>query len=217
MIIVLFGAPGAGKGTVAERLSEHYGIPHVSTGDLLRAEFAKKTAVGKKIRDFIDAGLLVPDDVIVEIVRKRIGRRDCSNGFLLDGFPRTVEQARELGVIAGERGEVVKVFDMEVPEEVIVKRLCARRICPKCGAIYNLEFKPPKKDNTCDVCGAALVHRSDDRDEIIRVRLREYEKRTKPVLDYYEKKKVVFRVSGLDSSEVVEKIIEKLGPPAGRV
>ncbi|MCX6767400.1 MAG: adenylate kinase [Candidatus Micrarchaeota archaeon] len=207
MIIVLFGAPGVGKGTVAEILCRRYGIPHVSTGDILRTHIAKKTEAGEKIREFVDAGFLVPDEIVTEVVRDRVGKTDCAKGFLLDGFPRTVEQARELDKIAAERGEKIHVFNIDVPEDVIVRRLCARRICPKCGAIYNLEFRPPKKDMLCDCCGAALAHRHDDRDEIIKVRLREYGKMTKPVLDYYGKKGMAAHASGLYSEEVINKIV----------
>jgi len=207
----LFGAPGVGKGTIAVRLSVEMGMVHVSTGDILREELAKKTDVGEKVREFLDSGLLVPDDIVLDLLKKKMGR-DRGRGFVFDGFPRTVDQAKELDGLAAECGqEISHVFNIVVPEDIVVKRLCSRRICPKCGAIYNTEFKPPKKDMVCDVCGSGLVHRSDDRDEVIRVRLHEYGKKTRAVLEYYEKRKLVSQLSGVDGEELFRRISPLVG------
>jgi len=212
MILLLFGAPGAGKGTLAEMLTKHYKLPHVSTGDLLRYHLSKGTEIGRKAKEYMDAGLLVPDDVVLEILEEKMDEKACHGGYILDGFPRTVEQAEALDEMLEERGaKIAHVFNIDVPRDVIVKRLCSRRVCSKCGAIYNVEFKPPKKEGVCDCCGAPLMQRSDDTDEVIRKRLAEYESKTKPVLDYYQEKGLVRTVKGTDSNELFGKIVGIVG------
>jgi len=212
MILLLFGAPGAGKGTLAEMLTKHYKLPHVSTGDLLRYHLSKGTEIGTKAKEYMDAGLLVPDDVVLEILEEKMLEKACHGGYILDGFPRTVEQAEALDEMMEERSvKISHVFNIDVPQAVIVKRLCARRVCSKCGTIYNVEFKPPKKEGVCDVCGAPLMHRSDDKDDVIRKRLAEYESKTRPVLDYYQKKNLVRTVKGTDSVEMFGKIVDIVG------
>ena len=193
MKLILLGAPGAGKGTQAEIISEHLSIPTISTGNIIRAALKAQTEMGIKAKEFIDKGLLVPDDVVIGIVKERLKEDDCKNGFILDGFPRTVPQAEaldEMGI------EIDKVIDIQVPDEKIVQRLSGRRVCSGCGASYHLLYKKPEKDGVCNLCGAQLVQRTDDREETVLERLKIYHEQTEPLVDYYTKKNKLVAVEG---------------------
>ena len=185
MKLILLGAPGAGKGTQAEVICNHLSIPAISTGNIIRAALKEQTEMGLKAKDYIDKGLLVPDDVVIGIIKDRLKEDDCKNGFILDGFPRTVPQAEaldEMGI------EIDKVIDIEVPDERIVSRMSGRRVCGGCGASYHLEYKKPKQDGVCDSCGGQLVQRADDKAETVLDRLKVYHEQTEPLVDYYKNK-----------------------------
>ena len=185
MNLILLGAPGAGKGTQAEKICEKLGIPAISTGNMLREAMANGTEMGLKAKSFIDAGKLVPDEVVIGIIRERLQADDCKNGFILDGFPRTIPQAEALDAM-GVR--IDRVIDIEVPDEKIAARLSGRRVCLKCGATYHTEYKKPKTEGVCDVCGDKLVQRKDDMPETVLDRLKTYHEHTEPLKDYYAKK-----------------------------
>ena len=185
MNLILLGAPGAGKGTQAEKICEKLGIPAISTGNMLREAMANGTEMGLKAKSFIDAGKLVPDEVVIGIIRERLQADDCKNGFILDGFPRTIPQAEALDA-TGVR--IDRVIDIEVPDEKIAARLSGRRVCLKCGATYHTEYKKPKTEGVCDVCGDKLVQRKDDMPETVLDRLKTYHEQTEPLKDYYAKK-----------------------------
>lgn len=187
MRLILLGAPGAGKGTQAEIISEKYGIPQISTGAILRAAIAEKTPLGQKVEQIIQAGELVPDDVVVSLVRERIAKPDCEKGFILDGFPRTIPQAEALDEMLAEMGIGIDLaVSLEVPEEKIVARMSGRRTCGKCGATYHVLYKPSAKGEFCEKCGAELTIRADDREEVVRDRLAVYEQKTAPLKNYYD-------------------------------
>lgn len=193
MKLILLGAPGAGKGTQAEVISEHLSIPTISTGNIIRAALKAQTEMGIKAKEFIDKGLLVPDDVVIGIVRERLKEDDCKNGFILDGFPRTVPQAQALDDMGIE---IDKVIDIQVPDEKIVQRLSGRRVCGGCGASYHLLYKKPEKDGVCNHCGAQLVQRSDDKEETILERLKVYHEQTEPLVEFYKNKNKLTVVEG---------------------
>ena len=193
MKLILLGAPGAGKGTQAEIISEHLSVPAISTGNIIRAALKAQTEMGIKAKEFIDKGLLVPDDVVIGIVRDRLKEDDCKNGFILDGFPRTVPQAQALDDMGIE---IDKVIDIHVPDEKIVQRLSGRRVCSGCGASYHLLYKKPEKDGVCNSCGAQLVQRTDDREETVLERLKIYHEQTEPLVEYYRKKNKLVVVEG---------------------
>lgn len=193
MKLILLGAPGAGKGTQAEIISERLSVPTISTGNIIRAALKAQTEMGIKAKEFIDKGLLVPDDVVIGIVRDRLKEDDCKNGFILDGFPRTVPQAQALDDMGIE---IDKVIDIQVPDEKIVQRLSGRRVCSGCGASYHLLYKKPEKDGVCNLCGAQLVQRTDDREETVLERLKIYHEQTEPLVDYYRKKNKLVVVEG---------------------
>lgn len=193
MKLILLGAPGAGKGTQAEIISEHLSVPAISTGNIIRAALKAQTEMGIKAKEFIDKGLLVPDDVVIGIVRDRLEEDDCKNGFILDGFPRTVPQAQALDDMGIE---IDKVIDIQVPDEKIVQRLSGRRVCSGCGASYHLLYKKPEKDGVCNSCGEQLVQRTDDREETVLERLKVYHEQTEPLVDYYRKKNKLVVVEG---------------------
>lgn len=193
MKLILLGAPGAGKGTQAEIISERLSVPTISTGNIIRAALKAQTEMGVKAKEFIDKGLLVPDDVVIGIVRDRLKEDDCKNGFILDGFPRTVPQAQALDDMGIE---IDKVIDIQVPDEKIVQRLSGRRVCSGCGASYHLLYKKPEKDGVCNSCGAQLVQRTDDREETVLERLKVYHEQTEPLVDYYRKKNKLVVVEG---------------------
>ena len=202
--LVIFGPPGSGKGTQSKLISELYGIPHISTGDIFRDEMARGSRLGRLAEEYISKGLLVPDEVVVEMVRERLLREDCKPGFILDGFPRTLRQAEELDRILEELGgRLDAVINLVVDEEEVVRRITLRRVCSVCGAIYHLEFNPPKRPGVCDRCGGKLYQREDDTEEVVRKRLEVYRTQTEPILRYYREKGLVRDVDGNPSIEEV--------------
>ncbi len=211
MKLVIMGPQGSGKGTYASRLSPVLGVPNVSTGVLCREEAAKGTELGKKIKEIMDRGGLQPDEVIIEMLKNRIKKDDCKKGFILDGFPRTLKQAEELEKII----KLDYVINLVVPQWVLLKRMSLRVTCEKCGEIYNLGYLKPKVEGICDKCGGKLIQRDDDKEEAIRKRLKEYEEKTKPLIDYYKNKDILLNISN-DKIEtppeiVVDKILIALG------
>ncbi len=199
MRIILLGAPGSGKGTVADRIEEACGFPKVSTGDLLRDAVREGTPAGLRAREFMESGGLVPDGLVLELLRERIARPDCAAGYTLDGFPRTRAQAESLDRVAPDAAEVV--FEIRAAEATLVERLAFRRVCPTCHAIYNMKRKPPRRDEVCDNDGTPLEHRPDDRPEVVRRRLEVYRELTAPVVDYYAARGVLHPVDGDGSPE----------------
>jgi len=186
--IIMLGPPGAGKGTQAKKLSASFGIPQISTGDMLREAVKKGTDLGRLAKSYMDAGGLVPDEVVIGIVRERLAASDCDRGFILDGFPRTIPQAEALDQVTRDLGRPIgRVVSLEVEEKDLVERLCGRRTCTACGAMFHVRFNPPRKDGVCDACGGTLVQRDDDREETIRARLAKYREATAPLIDYYRK------------------------------
>jgi len=181
MKLVIFGPPSAGKGTQAQKLSKKYGIPQIATGDLLREHVAKKTSIGLKVKAILDAGKLGPDDLIVEIIKDRVSRPDCGNGYLLDGFPRTMNQAKELEKMT----DVDLVLNIVVDHKALIERAVGRRICPKCAAVYHVKSNPPKKLGVCDKCGSSLVQRDDDKEETVQKRLKVYQEQTAPLIEHF--------------------------------
>lgn len=186
MGIILLGPPGAGKGTQAKKLTGEFSIPQISTGDMLREAVKNGTELGKKAKGFMDAGGLVPDEVVIGIVKERLAAADCAKGFILDGFPRTIPQAQALDRVTKELGKEIRfVLSLEVDQNELMERLCGRRTCTGCGAMFHVKFNPPKAAGKCDKCGTALIQRDDDREETITARLANYNKATAPLLDYY--------------------------------
>lgn len=213
MKIIMLGAPGAGKGTQAKKLSEKYGIPHISTGDIFRANIKNGTELGKKAKTYMDQGLLVPDELTVDLVIDRVGQDDCKDGYILDGFPRTIPQAECLDAALEKRGEKVDfAINVEVPDENIVNRMSGRRACVGCGATYHIKYNPTKVDGVCDACGEKLVLRDDDKPETVQKRLGVYHDQTQPLIDYYTKSGVLKEVDGtVDMEDVFQAIVEILG------
>jgi adenylate kinase len=208
MRIVLLGAPGAGKGTQAKKLVEAYGIPQVSTGDILREAVAQGTALGKEAKAYMDRGELVPDTVVLGLVKERLVQPDCQRGFILDGFPRNTAQAEALdGLLKELQMPLQAAISVEVPFEDLMKRLTGRRTCRGCGQMYNIYFSPPQKEGVCDKCGGELYQRDDDREETIRRRLEVYEAKTAPLIQYYEGKGILKRIQGTGS---IEEIFQRL-------
>lgn len=210
--IVLLGPPGAGKGTHAKILSERYEIPHISTGDLLRSQIHGGTALGKRAKSFIDSGKLVPDEVVVEMVRGRLENPDVAKGFILDGFPRTVEQAKTLNEMLEERKMPLNlVLEFNTSERVIIDRLSGRRTCANCNANYHVRNIPPKREGICDVCGGSLTQRKDDQPETIRKRLKVYQDQTAPLIEFYKKQKLLRAVNGdLEIEPLQEELVQNL-------
>jgi adenylate kinase len=197
MNLVLMGLPGAGKGTQAEKIVEKYGIPHISTGDMFRAAIKESTELGLQAKSFMDQGNLVPDEVTIGIVRERLSKEDCAEGFLLDGFPRTVAQAEALENILSDLNKKIDyVINIDVDQEFLMERLTGRRICKSCGSTYHLVFNPPTKDGVCDRCGGELYQRADDNAETVQNRLEVNQKQTKPLLDFYEGKGYLRNING---------------------
>ncbi len=187
MGIILLGPPGAGKGTQAKKLTEAFSIPQISTGDMLREAVKAGTELGKRAKSFMDAGGLVPDEVVIGIVKERLSAPDCGEGFILDGFPRTIPQAEALDRVTGELGKEIRfVLSLDVDRKELMERLCGRRTCTACGAMYHVAFHPPKAPGKCDKCGGPLIQRDDDKEETIKNRLVNYNKATAPLLDYYK-------------------------------
>ena len=213
MKIIMLGAPGAGKGTQAKRIAEKYQIPHISTGDIFRSNIKEGTELGMKAKQFMDQGLLVPDEVTIGMLLDRIHQDDCEKGYVLDGFPRTIPQAESLTAALEENGEAIDfALDVEVPDANIVNRMAGRRACLKCGATYHTEFAAPKKEGICDKCGSELVLRDDDKPETVQKRLEVYHEQTHPLIDYYKKKGVLHAIDGTLSMETVFKnIVDILG------
>lgn len=211
MRLILLGPPGAGKGTQAAVLSEELKIPHISTGDIFRANIKGGTPLGLLARSYIDSGKLVPDDVTVDIVGSRLKDDDCKNGFIMDGFPRTIPQAQLFDKMLDERNTAIDaVINITADDSVIIKRLSGRRMCP-CGKIYHMESNPPKTEGICDVCGSRLYIRDDDKEETIRERLRTYHQQTSPLVDYYQKKGLLMDFDGTKPKEVTTReILESL-------
>lgn len=197
MNLVLMGLPGAGKGTQAERIVDDYGIPHISTGDMFRAAMKEETQLGLEAKSFIDKGELVPDEVTIGIVRERLGKNDCEQGFLLDGFPRTVAQVEALEDILKDLGRTIDyVINIKVDKDALMERLTGRRICKDCGATYHLVFNPPAKENVCDKCGGELYQRADDNAETVSTRLEVNLKQTEPLLNFYSEKGYLANIDG---------------------
>ena len=213
MKIIMLGAPGAGKGTQAKKIAAKYDIPHISTGDIFRANIKNGTELGNKAKTYMDQGLLVPDELVVDLVVDRVQQDDCKNGYVLDGFPRTIPQAEALDKALAEFGDKIDyAIDVNVPDENIVKRMGGRRACVGCGATYHLVYAPTKTEGICDVCGQQLVLRDDDKPETVKKRLDVYHNQTQPLIEYYKKAGVLAEVDGtLDMEEVFQAIVRILG------
>ena len=199
MKLVVFGPPSAGKGTQAQKLSKQYGIPQVATGDLLRKAVADKTPLGLKIKSYLDQGKLGPDEVIVQLIKERVAKPDCKNGFLLDGFPRTMGQAKELERMT----DIDLVLGIVVDFESLVERAVGRRTCPKCSAVYHIKFNPPMNEGICEKCGSKLIQRDDDKEETVRNRLKVYQEQTAPLVEYYRKKGKLVDIDGSGGIDAV--------------
>jgi adenylate kinase len=213
MRIVLLGGPGSGKGTQAKKLTEIYGIPQISTGDIFRAAVKEGTPMGVKAKGFMDRGELVPDDVVVGVVRERLTKPDLDKGYMLDGFPRTVPQAEALDKILADTGKSIdKAILVDVPDAELMKRLTGRRTCRNsdCGKMYHVMFNPPAADGKCDSCGSELYQRADDSEATIRERLNVYAEQTAPLIDYYEKKSVLAKVAGVGPIEQIFAAMQKI-------
>lgn len=213
MKIIMLGAPGAGKGTQAKRIAQRYGIPHVSTGDIFRANIKNGTELGMKAKAYMDAGNLVPDEITIGMLLDRIHEADCEKGYVLDGFPRTIPQAESLTAALNERGEKMDyAIDVDVPDENIINRMSGRRACLACGATYHIAYNPPKKEGVCDQCGEPLVLRKDDKPETVKNRLEVYHQQTQPLIDYYKKEGILAQVDGTQNmDQVFEDIVKILG------
>jgi adenylate kinase len=208
MNLILLGPPGAGKGTQAERISGLYDIPHISTGDIFRDNLSRGTELGLEAKKYMDRGELVPDEVVIGIVKDRLAAPDCGKGFILDGFPRTVAQADALKKMLGDLGRPLDhVLNIAVPDGVVVERLTARRTCSSCGTNYNLLFNPPQEEGRCDKCGGELYQRDDDSEKTVRKRLEEYHRKTKPLIDYYREEGLLRDIEG---SAGMEEVLESI-------
>ncbi|GGJ92986.1 adenylate kinase [Lentibacillus kapialis] len=209
MNLILMGLPGAGKGTQADKINETYHIPHISTGDMFRLAIKEGTELGQKAKEYMDQGALVPDDVTTGIVKERLGKEDCKDGFLLDGFPRTVAQAESLQTLLEEMGESIDyVLHVEVPEDDLVERLAGRRICPTCGATYHVTHNPPQKEGICDNDGTELIQREDDQAETVKNRLSVNLEQMKPLLNFYHHKGCLVKIDGDQEIDQVFKDIQ---------
>lgn len=213
MKIIMLGAPGAGKGTQAKKIAAKYSIPHISTGDIFRANIKNGTELGTKAKGYMDQGLLVPDELTVDLVVDRIKQDDCQNGYVLDGFPRTIPQAEALDKALTELGEKLDyAIDVDVPDENIVNRMAGRRACVGCGATYHLKYAPTKVEGKCDTCNQDLILREDDKPETVQNRLHVYHEQTQPLIDYYNKMGILKTVDGtVDMEDVFRAITEILG------
>lgn len=213
MRIIMLGAPGAGKGTQAKKIAAKYGIPHISTGDIFRANIKNGTELGKKAKSYMDQGMLVPDELTVSLVMDRFQEPDAQKGYVLDGFPRTIPQAESLDEALKKSGSQIDyAVNVDVPDENIINRMSGRRACVKCGATYHLQYAAPKKEGVCDSCGEALILRDDDKPETVQKRLKVYHEQTQPLIDYYAQKKVLKEVDGTQGlDEVFSQITAILG------
>ena len=213
MKIIMLGAPGAGKGTQAKMIAEKYAIPHISTGDIFRANIKNGTELGKEAKKYMDQGKLVPDELTVKILLDRVAQPDCANGYVLDGFPRTIPQAEVLDKALRDLGDKIDyAINVDVPDENIVNRMGGRRACVGCGATYHIKYNAPKVENTCDTCGSDLIIRDDDKPETVQNRLSVYHEQTQPLIDFYEKQGVLKTVDGtVDMKDVFAAIVDILG------
>ena len=209
MKIIMLGAPGAGKGTQAKQIAAKFSIPHISTGDIFRANIKANTELGKKAKEYMDQGMLVPDSLTLELIMDRFTNADCANGYVLDGFPRTIPQAEALTKALADKGEKIDfAINVEVPDESIVNRMSGRRACLTCGATYHIKYNAPTKENVCDTCGAELVLREDDKPETVLKRLSVYHEQTQPLIDYYKNEGVLREVDGTqDMNKVFDDIL----------
>ena len=208
MRLVFFGPPGSGKGTQAIRLSEKMGLPHISLGDMLRMEISQQTEIGKKIKSFMDEGKLVPDSITIELTKVRIQQPDCQNGFIVDGFPRSLAQADAFEQMLKDlKINLDHVVYFQIPVDLVVERLCGRVSCPKCGAVFHLTYNPPKKDGICDRCSAQLIQRTDDNERSIRTRFEVYENQTKPLLERYKNSGLL---ATLDAGQPIDNVFKDL-------
>ncbi|KXA07643.1 MAG: adenylate kinase [Finegoldia magna] len=212
MRLILLGPPGAGKGTQAKRVIEEFDIPHISTGDIFRKNIKEKTELGQKVEGLLAQGKLVPDELTIEIVWDRLDQEDCKNGFLLDGFPRTIPQAEALDEGLAKRGlKLDRVLNIDVDKDSLVKRLSGRRVCPSCGASYHIDNNPTKVDGICDACKTPVIQREDDKEETVLDRIKVYDSQTKPLVDFYNKQDLVFTVDGtLPIDEITNKLVTEL-------
>ena len=211
MRIILIGAPGSGKGTQAENIKQKYPIAHISTGDILRANVKAGTELGKNAKEYMESGKLVPDEVIIAMVKSRLQEPDCKDGFLLDGFPRTKTQAEALDLILKKLGILLDaVVQLDVDDETVIRRLTTRRVCKSCGEIYNVLFKPAKIEGICDKCGGEVIQRNDDIESVIRNRLTVFHEQTAPLIDYYQSKDLLISVDAAGGKDVVLKLLEKM-------
>jgi len=201
--IILLGPPGVGKGTVADKLTKKLNLPHIATGDMLRDNTEKKTPLGIKAKSFMDKGLLVPDEVVIEMVRQRLKQDDCKDGFVLDGFPRTINQAEKIDDLNFD-----EVINLQATDDIIIKRLNNRRVCSKCGSIFHLDYIKPKQEGICDKCNGKLIQREDDKDEAIKERLKVYRSLTEPLISYFKNKGILVEVDGSKTpKEVFESVV----------
>jgi len=203
MKVIMLGAPGAGKGTQAKKLAAKYGIPHISTGDIFRANIKNGTELGAKAKVYMDQGLLVPDELVVDLVVDRFKNPDCENGYVLDGFPRTIPQAKALDEALIKNGDIIEyAIDVDVPDATIINRMAGRRACTNCGGTYHVVTIPPKKEGICDVCSGELVLREDDKPETVKKRLLVYHEQTQPLINYYQSKGILKSVDGTKNMDV---------------
>lgn len=215
MKIILLGPPGAGKGTQAKLISSEFSIPHISTGDIFRANISEKTELGMKAKGYMDKGLLVPDELTIDIVKDRISKDDCKGGFLLDGFPRTVKQAEALDKFLNSKNEKIDcALLIDVPTEKIFSRMTGRRVCTKCGASYHVKYNPPKVEGKCDLCGSSVVQRKDDSEDTVKERLDVYDKQTEPLIIYYKNEAVLRSVDG---TQDIDKVFEDISGILGEI
>lgn len=210
MYIIFLGPPASGKGTQSKWIEEEYKIPHIATGDIFRAAIANKTPAGIKAKEYVDKGLLVPDDVTIQVVEERLVKPDCKDGFLFDGFPRTIPQAEALDKLMAKLNmKLDTVIELVVDKNVLLDRIEGRRVCLKCGASFHIRNNPPKKEGICDVCGSELIQRKDDNADAMKVRLDAYEKETAPLVEFYSRKGLLKKIDGLQDIDKVTKDIKK--------
>ena len=211
MKIIMLGAPGAGKGSQASRIANEYKLPHISTGDIFRANLKEETELGKQAKSFMDKGELVPDDITIAMLLNRIHEEDCKNGYILDGFPRTIPQAEALKEALAKEGEKIDLaLDVEAPDNLIIKRMTGRRTCPNCSAIYHIETLKPKKEGICDLCGSELIQRKDDNEETVKNRLKIYHEMTEPLISYYKKENVLEEIDGTENLDKVFETVKEI-------
>ena len=211
MKIIMLGAPGAGKGTQAKKIAAKYAIPHISTGDIFRANIKNNTELGQKAKTYMDKGELVPDELVVDLIMDRFKEADCANGYVLDGFPRTIPQAEALDKALSANGESVDyAINVEVPDENIINRMSGRRSCKDCGAIFHVQYNPPKKENCCDVCGGELILRDDDKAETVKKRLDVYHEQTAPLIAHYKEAGSLHEIDGTQDIKVVFEEIKSI-------